>query len=79
MDSRAVIAHRIDLHLRRHLGQGIDAALAMRDEDYALEMLLVCDAMKDTELPRLARQFRTAGEGMAVRHAGPPRLGPRQH
>ena len=78
MDPRTVIASRIDLHLRHQLGQGIDPTRALRDERYVRDVLLVCDAMLGTDLPRLARQFRVAGERMAQearrpgQDAGPP-------
>ena len=38
---------------------------ALRDERYARDLLLVCDAMAGTELPLLAHQFRAAGRLMA--------------
>jgi hypothetical protein len=77
MDPRTVIATRIDMGLRRQLGEGIDPYRALRDAAYARDMLLVCDAMAGTDLPLLARQFRAAGEHMAAErrgghHAGPP-------
>jgi hypothetical protein len=81
MDPRSVIAQRIDLHLRRQLGQAVDVRRALADKGYTRDLLLVCDAMKGTELPLLARQFRAAGELFAAerlrlsragRHAGPP-------
>ena len=77
MDPRTVIAHRIDLQLRCHLGEGVDAMRTLRDARYRRDVLLVCDAMHGTELPLLARQFRVADELMlAERHggrvAGPP-------
>jgi hypothetical protein len=62
MDPRAVIAQRIDLQLRRHLGEGVDAPRTLSDERYARDVLLVCDAMAGTDLPVLARQFRVAGK-----------------
>ncbi len=65
MDPRTVLANRIDLHLRHQLGQGIDPARALRDERYVRDVLLVCEAMVGTDLPRLARQFRVAGKRMA--------------
>jgi hypothetical protein len=65
MDPRTLIASRIDLHLRRHLDQGVDVQRALSDAPYAREMLWVCDAMRGTRLPLLARQFRVAGERMA--------------
>jgi len=82
MDPRSVIAQRIDLHLRRQLGEAVDMQRALRDERYVRDLLLVCDAMAGTELPLLARQFRAAGRlmaderrqqaSMAGRDAGPP-------
>jgi hypothetical protein len=77
LDPRTVIATRIDMGLRRQLGEGIDPYRALRDAVYARDMLLVCDALAGTDLPLLARQFRAAGEHMAAErraghHAGPP-------
>jgi hypothetical protein len=77
MDPRTVIATRIDMGLRRKLGEGVDVPRALRDEVYARDMLLVCDALTATDLPLLARRFRAAGELMAAEqraghHAGPP-------
>jgi hypothetical protein len=79
MDPRTIIATRIDLHLRRHLGVGVDGHRALTDARYMRDVLLVCDAMVDTDLPLLARQFRVAGERVAAetrqppgRDAGPP-------
>ena len=64
MDPRAVIATRIDLLLRRQLGEAVDTARVLRDARYARDILLVCDALAGTEAPRLARQFRAAGKHM---------------
>jgi hypothetical protein len=77
MDPRTVIATRIEMGLRRQLGESIDPYRALRDEGYARDLLLVCDALKGTDLPLLARQFRAAGEHMpaersAGHHAEPP-------
>jgi hypothetical protein len=76
MDPRTVIATRIDMGLRRQLGEGIDPYRALRDAAYARDMLLVCDALTGTDLPLLARQFRAAGQHMAAEaqaghHEGP--------
>lgn len=74
MDQRHIIVSRIDLQLRRHLGQAVDAHRAVSDTRYAKDMLLVCDAMEDTELPQLAAQFRQVDEQMtAARRALAPR------
>jgi hypothetical protein len=78
MDRRTLIASRIDLHLRRHLGTRLDCYRALTDADYVRDVLLVCDAMQGTDLPLLARQFRSAGEHAARstpapgHDAGPP-------
>jgi hypothetical protein len=80
MEPRTVIVEHIDRQLRHHLGEGVDAHRTLHDARYARDVLLVCDAMKDTDLPTLARQFRAAGEHMAAEqqrrlapghHAGP--------
>jgi hypothetical protein len=62
MDQRTFIAHRIDVQLRRHLDQAVDAHRAVTDARYARDLLLVCDAMEGTDLPQLAAQFRVAEE-----------------
>jgi hypothetical protein len=70
MDQRTLIAGRIDVLMRRHLGVPLDTHRAVADARYSLDMLLVCDAMIDTELPQFARQFRVAEalHGAARRH-----------
>jgi hypothetical protein len=78
MDPRTVIAQRIDLKLRHQLGEGVDAQRTLSDERHARDVLLVCDAMKDTDLPVLARQFRAAGELMAREHRTGREPGPSQ-
>ena len=70
MESRRVIAARIDMGLRRALGEGVDAQRTLDDPRYARDVLLVCDAMTGTDLPELARRFRAATLG--GRDAGPP-------
>jgi hypothetical protein len=79
MDRRTLIASRIDLHLRRHLGTRLDCYRALTDADYVRDVLLVCDAMQGTDLPLLARQFRVAGERMALKAQAPRHdVGPEQ-
>jgi len=78
MDPRTVIAQRIDLKLRHLLGEGVDSQRTISDERYARDVLLVCEAMKDTDLPVLARQFRTAGEHMAAERRAGREPGPSQ-
>jgi len=74
MDQRSFIASRIDVQLRRHLGQPVDIHRAVADARYSKDMLLVCDAMQGTELPQLAAQFRVAEElFQAARRALAPR------
>ncbi len=74
MDQRHIIVSRIDLQLRRHLGQPVDAHRAVSDTRYAKDLLLVCDAMQGTDLPQLATQFREADEQIvAARRALSPR------
>jgi hypothetical protein len=62
MDPRHIIVSRIDLQMRRHLGQPVDTHRAVSDTRYAKDLLLVCDAMDGTDLPHLASQFRAADE-----------------
>ena len=54
------LALRIDARLQRALGEGISAPRMVEDTLYARDVLLVCDAMADTELPSLAGRFRRA-------------------
>jgi hypothetical protein len=78
MDPRHIIVSRIDLQLRRHLGQAIDTQRAVSDTRYAKDVLLVCDAMEGTDLPQLASQFRQADEQIiAARRALAPRTATR--
>ena len=79
MDPRTVIAQRIDLKLRHMLGTGVDARRTIDDERYARDVLLVCDAMVDTDLPLLARQFRAAGKLYAREQLVAHRQAPGQH
>mgnify|MGYP003548182628 CR=1 FL=1 len=74
MDQRNIIVSRIDLQLRRHLGQPVDTHRAVSDTRYAKDLLLVCDAMEGTDLPQLATQFREIDLQMtAARRALAPR------
>lgn len=78
MDQRTFIASRIDTQLRRHLGQAVDTHRAITDERYARDLLLVCDALEDTELPQLAAQYRVAEQlYLATRRALAPRTSQR--
>ncbi len=54
------IADRLNAGLQRELGQGIDRDLLVHQALYARDVLLVCDAMRGSELAQLARAFRAA-------------------
>jgi hypothetical protein len=54
------IAERMNLLLKRELGEGVDALRLMRDALYARDVLLVCAAHRNAELPQLARAWREA-------------------
>ena len=54
------IAARIHRMLLRELGQGLDRQRMVREPLYARDVLLVCDALRDTDAPFLAQHFRLA-------------------
>jgi hypothetical protein len=60
MPSRLQIATRMHHLLMGDLGQGIDVEQMLRQERYARDVLLVCDAYKGGELALLAQQYRTS-------------------
>ena len=58
--------------LLSELGQGVEPQRMLDEPLYARDVLLVCDALADTELPQLAKSFRRAAlEAPPV--APPPR------
>jgi hypothetical protein len=57
---RQRIAQRIHTVLLRELDQGIDVKRMLAQPLYARDVLLVCDAMRDTDLPLLSEQYRAA-------------------
>ncbi len=59
---RKKIAQRINALLQHELGQGIDAKRMLAQPVYARDVLLVCDAMRDSDLALLAQQFRAASD-----------------
>ena len=69
------IADRIHRVLVRQLGQGLDRQRMVREPLYARDVLLVCDALRDTDAPFLAQHFRRAaaapeeGEGGSAARA----------
>lgn len=62
MDSntRLRIATRIHYALLRHMGSGIDVGYMLKREDYAREVVYVCEGSGDAELMSLARRFERA-------------------
>jgi hypothetical protein len=81
-------AERMDTLLRQQLGRGIDPDRMLFDTLYARDVLLVCQALRETEGPALAEQFRAAltqADGPATETppaaapaAAPGRAAPRQ-
>jgi hypothetical protein len=59
-NGRLRTATRIHYLMVRYLGDGIDVRGMLRRDDYAREVLLVCEASDDRELHALARQYRDA-------------------
>jgi hypothetical protein len=55
---RLQLANRMHLQLLRELGQGIDVRRMLGDARYALDVLLVCDALPEHGLRDLAARFR---------------------
>ena len=55
---RLQIAARIHFMLLREIGQGIDIEQMLGQPRYERDVLLVCDACRDSELANLARQYR---------------------
>ena len=56
------IAQRINLLLQRELAQGIDVPRMLAQPLYARDVLLVCDAVRGSDLALLAQQFRDCGD-----------------
>ena len=82
MDTRTClrIADRLNAGLKRELGQGIDRERMVKQGLYARDVLLVCEALRGSELARLAHQFRAAVAAAepapdAARVAATPREG----
>jgi hypothetical protein len=63
LDNRSDLISEIDVQLRHLLGQGVDQQRALVDARYARDVLLVCDGMKGTDLPHLARRLRQVSQG----------------
>lgn len=58
LNTRLRIATRIHFALLRHLGEGVDVAAMLKNEEQAREVLWVCEASGDEELVALGRQFQ---------------------
>ncbi len=54
------IAQRIDAGLKREIGTGVDLRRLLTQTLYARDVLLVCDALRGSELASLSAQFRQA-------------------
>ena len=57
------IADRIHVLLVREIGQGLDRQRMVKEQLYARDVLLVCDAMRGTDAPVLATHYRRAAAG----------------
>ena len=55
---RLHLARRMSALLQRELGEGVDAQRMVAQPLYARDVLLVCDALHDSEGPELAAKFR---------------------
>lgn len=55
---RLKIASRISALLQHHLGEGIDPPRMVVEPLYARDVLLVCEALRGSELAALALQFK---------------------
>ena len=73
---RKKIALRMDVLLQRELGQGIDAQRMLAQPRYARDVLLVCDALRGSDLAVLAQQFRHALVSVEEPPSMPGALGP---
>jgi hypothetical protein len=56
------LADRIHRLLKREIGQGLDRQRMLADPLYARDALLVCEALRHTDGPNLARHYRRAAE-----------------
>ncbi|MDE2368888.1 MAG: hypothetical protein KGN16_07935 [Burkholderiales bacterium] len=54
------VAGRIHLRLMAELGEGIDTERMVEDPLYARDVLLVCDALRGSDLAQLAVMYRAA-------------------
>ena len=74
-NTRLRIATRIHFLLLRHLGEGVDVATMLKNDNEAREVLWVCEGSGDRELMSLARQYRRAGRSPEKAAAERPAAG----
>ncbi len=71
------IADRIHTLLVREIGQGLDRQRMVQEPLYARDVLLVCDALPQTDAPFLAQHFRRSAacpeEASAQKESKTPR------
>ena len=66
-----LLATRIHHALMRYLGSGVDVGRMVGSDDYAREVLYVCEGCGDAELKALGEQFkRVRGPFAPVRRRG---------
>ena len=65
--NRLQLANQINSLMLRELGQGIEVEHMLADDRYARDVLLVCQALRGTELAVLAAEFH--GASAQWRHA----------
>jgi hypothetical protein len=61
---RLHLAQRMSALLQRELGESIDSKRMVAQPLYARDVLLVCQALRETELPELAQRFQGSAAGL---------------
>lgn len=67
--TRQRIAQRMSQLLQVEIGTGVEVRRMLAQPLYARDVLLVCDAMRGSELARLAQQYRDAAAAEAAAEA----------
>jgi hypothetical protein len=67
------IALRMSTLLQRELGEGVDAKRMVNQPLYARDVLLVCEALRGTEGPVLAHEYRSVEQRPMNGSASTPR------
>ena len=70
--SRLLIAQRLYPALLREIGHAIEIERLLSEPRYARDVLLVCEACPDGDLPTLAAQFRACAPMPVVQADWPP-------